>query len=433
MKMKTPVQPWYGWQKFLFRFIFIFYCVFQGPWIFLFLIPKAEYVLQYYYEALDAITQFFNKVFFHITPASKPPNGNGDYPEQWMIVCTSLLLAVVGCIIWSLIDRKRKDYSKLNYWFCLGIRYTLILAGIQYGVLKMFALQMPFPNLSQMATPLGDYLPMRFSWMFIGYSHNYQFFSGAIEVLAAVLLLFRRTATLGVLVATGVFMNVMMLNLSYDIPVKINSISLVVLSLYLLVHEVPRLYRYFFHNEAIPSSIFIFPFETRKGRTIARVSKWLFVVLVLYNELNNDISRMNMLSKRKMPSPVTAGIYDIIVQTNKGDTITVNMPDSVYWQNIVFDRGYEGSIKTADMRFRQRYGRSYFNFEIDSASNLLSLKRSAFDSVFIAQFKYNFKDSLQIELYSYPSQDSMYLLLQKRKMPFPLSGRPFNWVSETNR
>src|SRR4030095_10174505 len=144
-----------------------------------------------------------------ITPASKPPNGNGDYPEQWMIVCTSLLLAVVGCIIWSLIDRKRKDYSKLNYWFCLGIRYTLILAGIQYGVLKMFALQMPFPNLSQMATPLGDYLPMRFSWMFIGYSRSYQFFSGALELLAAVLLLFRKTATLGVLVATGVFFNVM--------------------------------------------------------------------------------------------------------------------------------------------------------------------------------------------------------------------------------
>jgi hypothetical protein len=284
-----------------------------------------------------------------------------------------------------------------------------------------------------MATPLGDYLPMRFSWMFVGYSNSYQFFSGAIEVLAALLLLFRRTATLGVLVATGVFMNVMMLNLSYDIPVKINSISLVVLSLYLLVQEVPRMYRYFFHNEAIPSDNFIFPFETKRGRTIARVSKWLFVVLALYSQLNYDILRINSLNKRKMPSPVTAGIYDVIIQTKKGDAITVNMPDSVYWQNIVFDLGYEGSIKTTDMRFRQRYGRSYFNFEIDSASNLLSLKRSAFDSVFIAQFKYNFKDSVLMELYSYPGQDSIYLLLRKRNMPFPLSEQPFHWMSETNR
>ena len=40
------------------------------------------------------------------------------------------------------------------------------------------------------------------------------------EVFAGIFLLFRRTVTLGLLIATGVFINVMMLNLTYDIPVK---------------------------------------------------------------------------------------------------------------------------------------------------------------------------------------------------------------------
>jgi hypothetical protein len=142
---------------------------------------------------------------------------------------------------------------------------------------------------------------------------------------------------------------------------------------------------------------------------------------------------MSQLVRRKMPAPLSAGIYDVILHTKMGDTITVNVPDSVYWQNLVLDRGYEGSIKGADSRFRQRYGRGYFSFEIDSSKKLLSLKRSAMDSGFLAQFTYQFKDSALVELYSYPNRDSIHVLLRKRPMPFPLSERPFHWVSETNR
>jgi hypothetical protein len=432
MKIETSIQPWYGWQKILFRFFFIYYCVFEGTY-FLSFIPDSYYILQYYNAVSGKVVEFFNKNFFHIVPATTPPNGNGDFPEQWMWVYTCLLLAVAGCVIWSFADRKRKDYYKLNYWFSLAVRYFLIANGIIYGLMKMLHVQMPYPNLSQMATPLGDYLPMRFSWMFIGYSYSYQFFSGAIEMLAAILLLFRRTATLGVLVAAGVFINVMMLNLSYDIPVKINAISLVILCFYLLVQELPRLYYFFLRNEARLSNIFIFPFESKRGKIIARSAKWIFLLLVLYNQLTFDLPTLKARNERKMPSPVTAGVYDVMAQTKSGDTITAYMPDSVYWQNIVFDCGYEGSIKTTDTRFRQRYGRSYFNFEIDSTTSLVSLKRTEGDSVFIAQFKYNIKDSVTMELYSYPNTDSMHLLLRKRTKPFPLSERPFHWVSETNR
>jgi hypothetical protein len=428
-----PGEAWPAWQRILFRFFFIFFCVFIGPWTFLSVIPMLPLVLTYLDDALNAVSLFLNKLLFHITPATKPPNGNGDYPEQWMFIATCTLLAAVGSLLWSVVDRRRKEYYRLNYWFSLAIRYFLILNGFTYGIIKMFHLQMPFPNLSQLATPLGDFLPMRFSWMFIGYSSPYEFFSGSLEVLASVLLLFRKTATLGVLVATGVFFNVMMLNLSYDIPVKINSISLVVMCLCLLVQELPRLYRFFFLQQASPSHIFVFPFKTKRSREIATAAKWVFVLLALFGEFNNDITRMNQLAKRKMPAPLSAGIYDVMFHTKKGDTITPNMPDSIYWQNLVLDRGYEGSIKTADFRFRQRYGRSYFNFEIDSATKLLSLKRSMMDSAFLAQFTYDIKDSVLVELYSYPNRDSMYVLLRRRTVPFPLSERQFHWVSETNR
>src|SRR5262249_42923784 len=131
----------------------------------------------------------------------------------------------------------------------LFTRYYVALVALSYGIIKLFALQMPFPNLSQLATPLGDFLPMRLSWMFIGYSQPYQFFSGAMEVLAALLLLYRKTATLGVLMACAVFTNVMVLNLSYDIPVKIYSAEIVFFCLFLLANEIKRIVNFFILNK----------------------------------------------------------------------------------------------------------------------------------------------------------------------------------------
>ena len=46
---------------------------------------------------------------------------------------------------------------------------------------------------------------MRFSWLFIGYSTPYQIFSGAMETVAGLLLLNRRTVTAGLFAATGAF------------------------------------------------------------------------------------------------------------------------------------------------------------------------------------------------------------------------------------
>lgn len=433
MRFALPAKPWSLWQKVSFRFFFQAFCWLITPFYFLEGIPGANYILEWVYEGMSALSTLFNDWFFHITPATKPPNGNGDYPEQWMQVGTALLLSIVGTLLWSIAERHRKHYQALNYWLCLGLRYFLIANGLSYGIIKLFALQMPFPNLSQLATPLGDYLPMRFSWMFVGYSTTYQMFSGAIELLAALLLLFRATATLGVLVASGVFLNVMLLNLSYDIPVKINSIQLVVVCLYLLAQESPRLIAFFFKNQAHLSRIFVFPFETLRWRRIARIGKWLYVTFGTGMLLSMAIPQYQSDQARPIPKPIPMGVYDVLQQALRGDTLGIAQPDSIYWPNMVFDRGYEGSIKTSDARFRQRYGRGYFSFEIDSTQRILSLKRTKADSTVIVRFSFTLKDSTTLMLRSYPQADSLYLLLRRRTKTFPLAERQFHWISETNR
>ena len=128
-----------------------------------------------------------------------------------------------------------------------------------------------FPNQSQLATPLGDFLPMRLSWMFMGYSATYQIFAGFMEVLAGSLLLYRKTITMGALLAVGVFSNVMMMNLSYDIPVKIFSMNIVLFCLYLLANEYSRIVCFFVLNKPAPvCSLYHFK-HTKKWMRIARV------------------------------------------------------------------------------------------------------------------------------------------------------------------
>ncbi|MBX9778885.1 MAG: hypothetical protein K2X26_00965 [Chitinophagaceae bacterium] len=427
-------EPWGNMKKIFFRFFFLICVLFITPFSFLQSIPVIDSILGYYFNAYEAICLQFNKWIFYIVPNTKVPNGNGDYPEQWMTLYTSLLLALIGCIIWSIIDRKRKEYTKLNYWLFLAIRYFVISNGFSYGIFKLFAVQMPFPNLSQLATPLGDFLPMRLSWMFIGYSHSYQVFSGFIEVLAALLLLFRPTATLGILVSLGVFGNVMMLNLSYDIPVKINSITLVILCLWLLTEEMPRLFQFFFFNRALPSKMLVFPFSTKRGRIIARLTKWIMVLFWIAVPTTLAIQTLEKRGKDLVSAAIIpVGYYDVLVHAKGKDTITIAGGDSTYWQNIVIDNISGGSIKSVDSRFRLRYGRAYFNYKIDTVHQHISLFKSTADSIPIVQFHFQIKDPETIIFSSTDNKEAIYLLLRRRQKPFPLAEKQFHWISETNR
>ena len=206
-----PVQQasWPLLRKILFRFFFIYIGLNIAHWTWLDRIPYVEYVTKYHYQLLNWAVNLSNAKIFHVRKVLVPINGSGDTSYAWAQVDLFLFIAAIGCLLWSVLDRNRRSYTQLNYWLCLFTRYNIAAVAFTYGIMKLFALQMPFPSESMMATSLGDLLPMRLSWMFIGYSSPYKIFSGAMEVLVGVLLLYRRTATLGAILGTAVFTNVM--------------------------------------------------------------------------------------------------------------------------------------------------------------------------------------------------------------------------------
>jgi len=426
---------WTLWQKIAFRFFCIYFLLTIAPWSWLDnSVPGIGYVTGYYDQAISWIVEMFNKYWFHFAKTTVVNNGSGDTSFNWEMVFTFLSLAATGTMVWSLPDRKRKSYTQANYWLRTFLRYFLIINCFGYGIDKWYALQMPFPNQSQLATPLGDFLPMRLSWMFIGYSSPYEMFSGAMEILAGLLLLNRKTITIGTCVAMTVFMNVMVLNLCYDIPVKLFSIHLVIYCGYLLLNDGKRLLDFFVFNRAVQSnSINHINFPKKWMRVTRMVLKLAFIALFVVMPFYNTRAWYQSLYKEIDTKPIRSGLYEVSVFAVNKDTIAGLVTDTLRWKDMIFEKGGLGSVGSTDTAFRQRYRRGYFNFVPDTTTKTIGFKKSASATQFIFSLHYDLPDSNTIKLWGSWKTDSLYILLKRSNRHFQLTERQFHWISEANR
>ncbi len=433
--METAIvdTQWSLERKIIFRFLFIFLAFLISPWTWLDAIPGVGYVTQYYYQLMDWAVNKSNAKIFHVRDVLVPLNGSGDTSYGWAQLWLLLSLSVIGCIIWSLLDRKRSSYTHLNYWLCLFARYYIAFFAFTYGIIKIFALQMYFPSLHQLATPLGDFLPMRFSWLFIGYSTPYQVFSGIMETIAGLLLLYRRTSTLGALFATAVFINVMMLNLTYDIPVKIFSMELVFVCLFLLANESNRIICFFILNKPAAScQLYHFRYTKRWMKFTRIILKLTFIILAVVLQFSNSLEYYRSTKKPVPKQPVNNGVYEVAVFAVNKDSLPLRTSDSLRWQDVIFEDG-TGSIKTADTAFRLRYKRAYFSYNLDSSSRSLFFKKQPGDSLPILSFRFDTPDSNTVILWGRQHNDSLYVVLKRIQRHFQLTEKQFHWLSEYNR
>jgi hypothetical protein len=97
----------------------------------------------------------------------------------------------------------------------------------------------------------GDSSPMGLLWTFMGASQPYTMFAGWMETIGGLLLCFRRTQLVGALWTAGVMANVFVLNMFYDVPVKIYSFHLLALAMVIAAPDMPRLVRMFLLNRPV--------------------------------------------------------------------------------------------------------------------------------------------------------------------------------------
>jgi hypothetical protein len=163
-----------------------------------------------------------------------------------------LVLALALGTIWALLD-KTKEEQKLTYLFMVFCRYYLAIALFKYGFVKVFHIQFFTPDPNTLYTPFGQLDRDILYWSTMGVSKQYNLFLGLSEAVAGILLLFRKTYLIGAFFSFGIMVNVVAVNLGFDISVKVFSTYLLLLSFILIAPQIPSLIRFFVFQQ--PSKI----------------------------------------------------------------------------------------------------------------------------------------------------------------------------------
>ncbi len=159
------------------------------------------------------------------------------------------VVAVLGAIIWSVLDRKRTNYQTLYYWLTVIVRYYLAFTLFIFALEKFFKMQFPDLGFYTLTEPLGDMSPMSLAWAFFGYSYGYNVFMGIAES-AALLLLFRRTTTFGAILTLATLANVMAVNYNYDVHAKMYPTALFLMAFFLLLKDVNEINQIFLYRSS---------------------------------------------------------------------------------------------------------------------------------------------------------------------------------------
>jgi uncharacterized membrane protein YphA (DoxX/SURF4 family) len=267
-----------------FRFVFIYFFLYIGP--------GAVGALGVD-EKPTGYRALFAALYRHIVPwfganilgvkqnLSEIPNGSGDQLYDYVLILCIVLLACLGTVLWSLLDRKRRDYQQLYQWLRLGMRLLMVTALMTYGTAKIIPMQFADIPLARYVDPLGHTSPQGLLWVFMGYSKAYAFFGGFAEMLGGLLLAIPRFTTLGALVSLGALSNVLMLNLCYDVPRKIFTAHLVLIAIFLVLPDIKRMVDFFIVNRATaPAAIVPFLKDRQINRGVL-VLQYIYCAAIL--------------------------------------------------------------------------------------------------------------------------------------------------------
>src|ERR1700733_3283616 len=252
--IEGAAEGWNAGKQLAFRFCFAYFGLYSLCGLFQAVIPIPKV------EVPDPGTLWpFRQAIFwvaaHLFGARLPlvyaDSGSGGKIFDWTEVFCVLIVALIATAAWTLLDRKRENYDALHKWFRVYIPFCLAATILVYAFDKIIPLQMPFPTLTKLLEPYGNFSPMGVLWSSIGASPAYEIFAGFAELLGAALLIFPRTVTLGALVCTVDMVQVFMLNMTYDVPVKQFSFHLLLMSVFLLAPQISRLADFFLRDRPV--------------------------------------------------------------------------------------------------------------------------------------------------------------------------------------
>ena len=344
--------------------------------------------------------------------------GSGDTTYDYVLLLFIFILSIILSVIISVADHKRKNYQQLYLFTIVLARYYVAFTMLVYGFAKVFQGQFPSLAYYSLEKKFGDMSPMGVLWTFMETSRAYTFFGGLMEVSGGLLLLFRRTKTLGALVAVAVMINVAILNFAYDVPVKIFSTNIVLLCIFILTYEWKKLYNFFIlHKSEI---INYNKLRVRKKWMLItlRSVKGLLIAYLLY------MFFITPLMKNPDETVPLEGVYSTDVFVLNNDTLPANS-----WNTRRWNKMYIASSEGLNV-VRKENDNTWYKSKIDSVKKTVVLHTNDDSLTAFANFRYDLtKDTLFLNG-KIGSDSAKIIFTRKTKNDYPLIKRGFHWVNE---
>ncbi len=140
-----------------------------------------------------------------------------EYILPFIYIIIPLLSAVLFSIVWHRRERAGRVDSGLRHAWLQGIiRYWLALSISTYGFAKILKTQFDTPSY-RLDMPMGDVNGFGLTWYYFGYSYTLAVIIALFQIGGSILLLYRRTTLLGVMILLPVMVNIVFINLFFSI------------------------------------------------------------------------------------------------------------------------------------------------------------------------------------------------------------------------
>ncbi len=420
----APLPRWSAATRVAFRFTVVYFgLTILSTQLFtaVFLLPGPRYL-----EGVNGLLAAAGAVVFRIdVPIPSELSGSSDRLIDWVLTGILLLIALAAASAWSLMSR-RQSYPRMHMWFRLLLRFALGATMVRYGLGKLLPTQMPTVFLERLVEPFGDFSPMGVLWTSIGASPAYESFLGAVELLAGLLLFLPRTTLLGGLIALAAATEVFVLNMTYDVPVKLLSFHLVLLSLVLLAPYARNLCDLLFlHRPLLPAQ------EPAIGRTPGRRRAW-FIAQAAYGTLITAVALAASLSRWSQfgpgaPRSPLFGNWDVEQMTIDGDVRPPLITDDDRWRRVIMQAPTTAVFQKMDDSL-EPYGATF-----DDDGRTLRITPPAGEAAGAATSTrvYQRASPDRLVMDGAVGGRSVHVELKQRDLnSFRLNSRGFNWVQE---
>lgn len=339
-------RVWTSTQKFSFRVAFIYFLLLCLPTYSAFY--KHLFGLEFAkitYHDFQSIVAFWPPQFILIE-SEEGVFGLFNYINLFLV----LVVALVGGSIWTLVDKKAINYSKLYYWIRVLARYRLAYGMVGWGLKKAFPMQMVYPTIGMLNTPFVDMAEKKLYWSHVGVSFEYTVFLGFAEIIPGLLLLNRKTSVLGAALAAVVTFNICIANHAYDAGVAVPAAYFALIGTFIAWYDLPKIWNLVV-NEIDVQPYRYYPTFTEKWEQYLRTGTKL-VFNTLFVPVAAGLWAYGFFNGNNYNIPSTPGLkgskgyYDVTSYKLNNKLIPYTPSDSLRWQDATFEAWSSLSYRT---------------------------------------------------------------------------------------